>query len=60
MTKSVLLVSAILEGLTGLALLLIPSLVAQLLLGEQLVGAAILIAMVANIHLARLRGGGPA
>jgi simple sugar transport system permease protein len=27
---------------------------------DIVIGAAILIAMVANIHLARLRGGGPA
>jgi hypothetical protein len=39
--KKVLVFAAIAEAVTGLALLVIPSRVAQLLLGQQLVGVAI-------------------
>ncbi len=43
--------AAVGEGTTGLALLLVPSLVGQLLLGEQLSGIAIPVARVAGIAL---------
>jgi len=46
--------AAIGEGVTGLALLIAPSLVGQLLLGEQLAGAAIPVARVAGIALIAL------
>jgi len=49
-----LIVAAILEAATGLALLLVPSLVGQLLLGEQLIGVAIPVARVAGIALIAL------
>jgi len=43
--------AAVGEIATGLALLLVPSLVGQLLLGEQMTGAAIPVARVAGIAL---------
>ena len=46
--------AAVGEGVTGLALLLVPSLVGQLLLGEQLSGIAIPVARVAGIALLAL------
>ena len=52
--KKVLLLAAIAEIATGLALLLVPSLVGQLLLGEQLTGVAIPVARVTGIALIAL------
>ena len=46
--------AAIGEAVTGLALLIAPSLVGQLLLGEQLAGVAIPVARVAGIALIAL------
>jgi hypothetical protein len=50
-TKTVLVFSAVAEAATGLALLIAPSLVGQLLLGEELAGVAIPVARVAGIGL---------
>jgi len=52
--KSALAFAAIGEAITGLALLIDPSLVGQLLLGEQLAGVAIPIARVGGIALIAL------
>jgi hypothetical protein len=52
--KKVLMVAAVAEAATGLALLIVPSLVAQLLLGEGLGGVAIPVARVAGIALIAL------
>src|SRR6476661_1597017 len=52
--KYVLTLAAIGETATGLALLIVPSLVGQLLLGEQLAGVAIPVARVAGIALIAL------
>src|SRR6476646_9059874 len=52
--KSALAFAAISEAVTGLALLIAPSLVGQLLLGEQLAGVAIPVARVAGIALIAL------
>lgn len=52
--KKALVVAAIGEIVTGLGLILVPSLVAQLLLGEELAGAAIAVARVAGIALVGL------
>jgi hypothetical protein len=52
--KWVLIFAAIAEAITGLALLIAPSLVGQLLLGEQFVGVAIPVARVAGIALIAL------
>jgi hypothetical protein len=49
--KNVLIFAAIVEAATGLALLIVPSLVGQVLLGEQLTGIAIPVARVAGIAL---------
>jgi hypothetical protein len=49
--KKVLIVAAVGEAATGLALLVVPSLVGQLLLGERLTGVAIPVARVAGIAL---------
>jgi hypothetical protein len=49
--KKALPLAAFLEGATGLALLIVPSLVAQLLLGGQLAGVGIPVARVAGIAL---------
>ena len=47
--KKVLVFAAVAEAATGLALLVVPSLVGQLLLGEELTGVAIPVARVAGI-----------
>jgi hypothetical protein len=52
--KKVLIFAAVGEAATGFALLAIPSLVGQLLLGEQLAGVAIPVARVAGIALVAL------
>jgi hypothetical protein len=52
--KSTLAFAAIGEAVTGLALLIAPSLVGELLLGEQLAGVAIPVARVAGIALIAL------
>jgi hypothetical protein len=52
--KKVLIFAAIGEAATGLALLFIPSLVAQLLLGEELTTVAVPVARVAGIALIAL------
>ena len=52
--KRVLIVAAVTEAATGLALLIVPSLVGQLLLGEELTGVAIPFARVAGIALIAL------
>ena len=49
--KSALTFAAICEAATGLALLIVPSFVGQLLLGEQLNGVAVPVARVAGIAL---------
>ena len=49
--KNALTFAAVAETATGLALLIAPSLVVQLLLGEQLTGVAIPVARVAGIVL---------
>ena len=52
--KKVLIFAAVAEAATGLALLIVPSLVGQLLLGEQLTGVAVPVARVAGIALIAL------
>ncbi len=52
--KWVLIFAAVSEGATGVALLLVPSLVGRLLLGEELTGIAIPVARVAGIALIAL------
>ena len=52
--KRVLIVAAVGEAATGLALLIVPSLVGQLLFGEELSGVAIPFARVAGIALIAL------
>ncbi len=52
--KKVLIFAAVGEAATGLALLIVPSLVGQLLLGEELTGVAIPVARVAGIVLIAL------
>ena len=52
--KNALTFAAVAEAATGLALLIVPSLVGQLLLGEQLTGVAIPVARVAGIALIAL------
>lgn len=49
--KKGLIFAAVAEAATGLALLIVPSLVGQLLLGEELSGVAIPVARVAGIAL---------
>ena len=49
--KAVLIFAAVGEAATGLALLLVPALVGQLLLGEALAGIAVPVARVAGIAL---------
>ena len=49
--KKVLIFAAVAEAATGLALLIVPSLVGQLLLGEELTGVAIPVARVAGLGL---------
>ena len=52
--KWVLIFAAVAEAATGLALLIVPSLVGRLLLGEELTGIAIPVARVAGIALIAL------
>ena len=52
--KNALIVAAILEAATGLALVVAPSLVAELLLGGQLAGIPMAVARVAGIALIAL------
>jgi hypothetical protein len=52
--KWVLVLAALGEAATGLALLLVPSLVGQLLLGAELTGIAVVVARVAGIALIAL------
>ena len=52
--KKVLIFAAVCEAATGLALLIVPSLVGQLLLGTGLIGVSILAARVAGIALIAL------
>jgi hypothetical protein len=52
--KNVLIFAAVAEAATGLGLLIVPSLVGQLLLGEQLAGVAVPVARVAGIALIAL------
>ena len=52
--KRVLTLAAVGEAATGVALLIVPSLVGQLLLGEDLTGIAIAVARVAGIALIAL------
>ena len=52
--KWVLIFAAVGEAATGLALLIVPSLVGRLLLGEELTGIAIPVARVAGIALIAL------
>ncbi|HUL42708.1 MAG TPA: hypothetical protein VLV32_12530 [Burkholderiales bacterium] len=52
--KKMLIFAAAGEGVTGLALLVVPSLVGQLLLGEKLIGVAIPVARVTGIALIAL------
>ena len=52
--KKVVVFAAVAETATGLALLVVPSLVAQLLLGEELTGVAPPVARVAGIALVAL------
>ena len=49
--KKVLILAAVGEAATGLALLIVPSLVGQLLFGEELTGVAIPVARVTGIAL---------
>jgi hypothetical protein len=52
--KKALILVVVAEALTGLALMLVPSLVGQLLLGEPLLGGGIPVARVAGIALVAL------
>jgi hypothetical protein len=52
--NKVLIFAAVGEAATGLALLIVPSLVGQMLLGEELTGVAIPVARVAGIALIAL------
>jgi len=52
--KRVLIFAAIGEAATGLALLIVPSMVGRLLLGEELTGVAVPVARVAGIALIAL------
>ena len=52
--KGVLTFAAVAEAATGLALLLVPSLVGRLLLGEELVGVAVPVARVTGVALIAL------
>jgi hypothetical protein len=52
--KNVLTFAAVAEAATGLGLLIVPSLVVQLLLGEQLTAVAIPVARVAGIAIIAL------
>ncbi len=57
--KRVLILAAVSEAATGAVLLIVPSLVGRLLLGEALTGVAIPVAHVTGIALIAL-GGSPA
>jgi hypothetical protein len=52
--KKALMLAAVGEGATGLVLLIVPSLVGQLLLGEPLTGIAVPVARVAGIAVIAL------
>jgi len=52
--KKVLILAAVSEAATGLALLIVPSLVGQLLLGSELTGIAVTVARVTGIALIAL------
>jgi hypothetical protein len=52
--KKVLVLAAVSESVTGLGLLIVPSLVGQLLLGAELTGVAMTVARVAGIALIAL------
>ena len=52
--KNVLILAAVGEAMTGAALLIVPSLVGRLLLGEELAGVAVPVARVAGIALIAL------
>lgn len=52
--KRVLVIAAVLEAATGVALLIVPSLVGQLLLGTEPTGIAVVVARVAGIALIAL------
>jgi hypothetical protein len=52
--KKVLVLAAVSEAATGVALLIVPSLVGWLLLGEELTGIAIAVARVAGLALIAL------
>jgi hypothetical protein len=52
--KKLLALAAIVEAATGLALLVVPSLVGRLLLGEELTGVAVAVARVLGIALIAL------
>jgi hypothetical protein len=52
--KKVLIFAAVAEALTGLALLLVPSMVSQVLFGQQLTGVAVPVAGVTGIALIAL------
>ena len=52
--KKVLIFAAVAEAATGLALLVLPSLVGRLLLGEELIGVALPVARVVGIALIAL------
>ena len=52
--KKVLIFAAVAEALTGVALLVVPSMVGQLLLGQQLAGVALPVARVTGIALIAL------
>jgi hypothetical protein len=54
MMKKVLILAAVAEGMTGLALLLVPSSVGRLLLGEEFLGVGIVSGRVAGIALIAL------
>jgi len=52
--NKVLLLTAVAEAATGVALVIVPSLVGRLLLGEELAGVALAVARVAGIALIAL------
>jgi len=52
--KKILTFTAVVEGATGLALLIVPSLVGQVLLGDDLSGVAVAVARVTGIALIAL------
>jgi hypothetical protein len=52
--KWVLILAAAAEAMTGIALLVLPSLVGRLMLGEELAGVAVAVARVAGIALIAL------